>query len=205
MGMGTELTTCDECGEMKPDVFQGLCDECSEESVFCRLCDCWQDDDGHCRHVFRASDGCWHGSGADHYDPEFVKPGVLRWLDKFSQCVGWESFYGHTGNLIDLIEDAISGGHFHTFFHGFIGEIKALTLCWGNGVFAELGSRQMAKWYDEAIRDWDVECEMRDGYGWLQSLYESETPEANVMTAEWIREWKALEGEAAEWMRSCSL
>ena len=28
---------------------------------------------------------------------------------------------------------------------------------------------------------------------------------ADESVAEWIREWKALEGEAAEWMRSCSL
>lgn len=162
---------CGWCGDWR-DVFRDndLCDDCDSRTVHCKICDCLVHEDDRCRHVFRDVNFEWTGSGA-RAPEENIKTSLFRLLDAMPD------------EFAPNLRSAIKAGRFHTWM--------VAPLIGGGGVLI-LHGLQNSLIYGDAIleigeRD-DAE-ELADGYRWLASLYDDQTPEASETTLRWLDEW----------------
>ena len=72
MATDTE-NTCRDCEEVKPELENGLCEDCSENYTYCCICNNDQHKDDTCRHLYWDNTiGWWHGAGSDYIDWEAV-------------------------------------------------------------------------------------------------------------------------------------
>lgn len=192
----TRRKRCSECGELKHEVLgkQRLCEDCEEGKSYCTICDEWVDRawGGGCRHVgWNDALGCECGCGADSgIDADDHKKSFGELLKRFSPLKDDE------GNpLVPRLLRQIESNNFWTCWHGpLIGSPPDLglmhkrqfpthTSCWG---FRDIRCSEQEAWGSEAI---DA---MQLGMAWLTSL-DSESAEANKITAGWIREFLSTE------------
>ena len=167
------LGKCDNCGEdrnLYPDMER--CEDCDGLFYHCSICDEDQSEDDHCRHIFQDDNFEWCGSGA-YMDPALKKP-LFRLLNAMPE-----------GFAVDLAA-AIRSGRFYTFLTApLIGRGGIMSL-YG---FSDVGkSLSYGKAMIEIGEDEESE-EVADGYHWLASLYECETPKANKLTLQWLDEY----------------
>lgn len=184
---GEEIGRCEYCGDEDIIIFGDTkrCDDCERQFVHCLICRKEQNRDYLCRHVFETDCGEFAGSGADTYDfAANAKDGFDALLRRMHPCFAGDLWA------------AIRSGKFHTFacvsmlgggsieMHGMpkrrapegMDPYYSLFF-WGNEL-VELGSGEYAD-------------EVSDGYHWMASLYNTETPKANQITLAWIEAFLA--------------
>ena len=123
-----------------------------------------------CRHVFRDADYEWTGSGANP-PSDTVKAAFLRLLQ--AMPVGFAA----------ELHEAVKARRFHTWF--------VAPMIGGGGVLTLYGVREHQ--YGEAmltVGEADDAELYADGYRWLASLYDDQTPDASEITLRWLDEWE---------------
>jgi hypothetical protein len=169
--------TCGWCGT-ETEIYRdtGRCEQCDIDIVHCSICDEDVHVDYRCRHVFKDDELDWTGSGA--YTPSgHVKASFFLLLRRMPECFARD------------LRAAIRAGKFHTWMVApIIGGGGSLYLRGVDGT-VDYGARMIEIGEGERAED----C--ADGYRWLASLYDGDTPRANQMTIEWLDEW--LGGAAA--------
>jgi hypothetical protein len=169
-----KLGTCSWCHKENVLIYSNeYCEDCDSEIYHCLICNADYTSDDCCRHLFRDRDYEWSGSGAGE-PSETVKRSFLLLLALMPDNFALE------------VAGAIKAGKFHTWL------IAPLI---GSGGLLELNG---TKDYE---RNWDLGNallrlggadqaeETADGYHWLASLYQDDTPEANTITITWINEF----------------
>lgn len=172
---GYTTGTCDWCKAEGP-VFtdNSLCETCDNETVYCSICDERQHIDDLCRHISRDEHYEWMGAGFQDAPSEHVKKALFKLFDVMPN-----------GFVPDL-RIAIQSGRFHTWLIApLIGGGGVMEL---HGMPARDGRNMVFEWGDALIGvgDSDDAEAARDGYRWLVSLYDQDTPRANAATIEAI-------------------
>lgn len=169
------MPRCEECGESLED--NGFCSDC-DELVWCTVCKTWLHDDealyDH-RHIFWDTEyGLWLGAGGDDM------------TDRIRDAHIKKSFFAvlrKTG-LAEPLRRALQAN-------------KIALQYWPNGIYLCLPDESgHACDYGECFPYFE-DTEITLGVGWLGSLYDDETEEANALTLQWIAEFEAQEKEAA--------
>lgn len=163
-----ECTYCGHEGEIHAD--NNLCEECDSDTVHCSICNELVHADYRCRHVFQDDELNWTGSGA--YSPSgHIKASFFLLLHRMPLPFAAD------------LRKAISAGKFHTWLVApIIGGGGSLFLRGIDGT-VDYGARMIE------IGEGDRAEDCADGYRWLASLYDGETPRANALTIEWLDEW----------------
>lgn len=192
---------CKECGS-HAEVIDGICEDCENAHVYCGVCKEWLSRDSECRHLFWC-EWDYAGAGSDHSDTkDLCKEGLFALLDLLASV----EKYGHLGwcwaqeepakDLVDAIEARIAHNNFWTFTHGWLlcvpdvdfVEMRPLSGSPKNcGVFAHLRGSLTEAWREQ---DEAKHALAGDGFNWLQTLEAEKTVDANILTVEWIREWR---------------
>jgi len=167
------IGACSWCGDEDVEIYKDTkrCEECDSKFTMCSICNEEQNEDNHCRHIFQGDDFEWRGSGA-YMDPALKEP-LFRLFD----LMPWEF-------PADL-RTAIRSGKFYTWL---------MAPMIGSGGILELNGIPLEREHDYgkrmiAIGHSEEGDESGDGYRWLVSLYEHETPKANALTIKWIDEY----------------
>lgn len=192
--------TCRFCLEAKAGVIDGVCEECEAERVWCCVCRDWEARDEPCRHVFLTGRGVYHGAGSEE-DPEALRESFWALLDLFVQVPrvgqdGWDWRGGPDPDIPAAMERRLRAGGLRTFTCGFMLSMPDLDLLAPEGgassrTFATVHGNHPGRWQEEQH---DLYCAASDGFGWLVSLEEARTPEANLLTADWIARWRLARG-----------
>jgi len=162
-----ECACCGAEGQIFGD--SRFCEDCDAEHHYCCICKTYEHEDDPCRHLHQNEHCEWIGSGTGSAD-EFVRKSFTAMLGLMPRGFATE------------LRDAIDREKFHTWFVapliGGGGHLNLRGMPWRNAdswgdMLLDLGSGDRAE-------------EMADGYHWLRSLYDGDTPEANRMTVSWI-------------------
>lgn len=186
-GDETNAGKCKECGsEDQVYLDTNRCPDCDIDFGFCSICDSEQHVESCCRHIWQdGQDFEWRGSGAS-MDPELRGP-LFKLFDLMPP------------GFPRALRSAVASGKFYTFLiapmigsggllelHGMPDEIPIEKGNYHSSLFY-----WGAKILEIGESDNDDESGCADGYYWLASLYEHETPEANGLTIRWIDEYLA--------------
>jgi hypothetical protein len=165
---------CDKKGEVYRN--NGLCDDCDSRVIHCTICKQDQHEDSHCRHVFRDRYFEWNGAGVrvpTKHDVR-LKTALFTLLGVMPP------------RFADDLKSAIRSAKFHTWtISPMIGGGGILQL---HGMPYDTGTK-----YGDAILEiggGEHANDTADGYRWLVSLYDGDTPDANRVTVRWINAWK---------------
>jgi hypothetical protein len=174
-----KIGNCTWCGN-QGEVFRdnGRCDDCDSNVVRCTICKQDQHYENHCRHVFQDQNFEWRGAGFAAEDTDMKVP-FLRLVGRMP-----------AGFATDL-RAAISSGRFYTWLLApMIGGGGMLEL---HGMPDRDGRSTLFEWGRAMIRlgEGPHAEETADGYRWLASLYQRNTPKANLATIAWIDEWRS--------------
>lgn len=170
---------CERCG-YKGSIFpdNNLCDDCDGMVVRCEICNEDQDaENGKCRHVFKDEGWDWNGCGVTWGQWENCRDSFLRLCELMP-----------AGFPLALFR-AIKTGRFSTFF------IAPLI---GGGARIELRGFE-PRWFHHKsvalepdygramgeIGEGEHAEECADGWRWLQSLWQNDSPKANATTLRW--------------------
>lgn len=185
---------CSRCKELKDDVQgrQRLCSECEEDMSYCKVCDEWVDRawGSGCRHV-QWDEGCGTecGCGTFNMEAEDHRESFIALMAVLAPLK--ESYTSNPKPLLPRMAELIERNNFWTFWHGpIIGGPPAIDFRYVKKfpkhesvlTLACISGHEQEAWGDEAI---DA---MQLGMLWLTSL-NSETKEANKITAAWIRDF----------------
>jgi hypothetical protein len=168
--------TCAWC-QHEGEVFRdnSLCDDCDCDVVHCSICKCHQHIDNPCRHIFKTSNLDWRGSGINGEETDVdLKKSFFALLSQMP-----EDFPG-------ALRQAIASEKFHTWFIApLIGSSVIFTLY---GIPRGYNDKTFEDAMVAACEREDA-SETKDGYDWLASLYNNQTPQANATTIAWVDEY----------------
>ena len=175
---GMVIGTCEWCHDENVPVYidSKRCEDCDYRFTFCSICKEEQFEDDHCRHIFLSDNG-WAGSGGDQEETKrCVKVSFLVFLS------------GMPRGFAEELKGAIQSGQFSTFTYGSLLGTDEVQL---NGFPYEGLLPNSFKYSSDILKlgDSDIAEQSADGWYWLVSLFENETPEANALTIQWIDEF----------------
>lgn len=170
------LGVCAWCSDETP-VFRDnmLCEDCDCDTIECAICGDRQHRDSRCRHVFQTDNLEWNGSGVGEPSDD-IKTAFLKLLSLMP------------GGFAPDLKTAIESGRFRTFVVApLIGSGASMELA---GMPDRDGRFMMYAWGDAMLKLGEGEHadDIADGYHWLASLYEKDTPTANSTTIRWLDE-----------------
>jgi hypothetical protein len=185
-----KCSDCDCETDAEPSSYCGkevvVCDRCDEDYEWCSICQThkYTNFQSPCRHLFY-SDGEWLGSGSHETDWETCKPGFFAMLE----LIG-----------VTAVQALKASLGLHKYFHQFSGTIfgyHSITADW----FDESGSYRDWGYTLNSVMSHNPPADAEGiaiGVQWLVSLYagchgkwEPKTPEADLVTIQWIDEWLA--------------
>jgi hypothetical protein len=168
----TKIGTCSWCHKENVLIYKDSerCENCDDRFTYCEICNEDQFEDDLCRHIFWSENYGWSGSGSSNADHDSIKSSLLKLLR-----------FMPSGFAEDL-KKAIQSKEFRTFTIGSMLGIDCVEL---------YGMHPSLKYSHELLDlgSSDNAEETADGYGWLVTLCEDDTPEANVLTITWIDEF----------------
>jgi len=175
---GMVIGTCEWCHDENVPVYEDSkrCEDCDYRFHYCSICKEDQFEDDCCRHIFQSDNG-WAGSGGDQEETNrSVKAAFLVFLS------------GMPASFPMDLKLAIQSGKFYTFTIGSLLGTDGVEL---NGLPYEGLLTNCFKYSHDILElgDSDIAEQSADGWYWLTSLYENETPEANALTIQWIDEF----------------
>jgi hypothetical protein len=202
MATKTRRKRCTECDNFFPpdDLDRGCCESCLEYREWCEVCKCYQSTEGgECRHIHWTDCG-WVGAGTYEGGWDDCKEWFWALLDVLAGVDPVKAWLDGYPDIVTAIEAEIRKDAFFTRLEGFMMSTPTLYLYRlrpdlphrneDGSPYSLFFARIDA---DQIERD---DGDVADGFGWLQSLWATDTPEANRRTVRWIKEWrKRVAGE----------
>jgi len=181
------LQECLACGQMKPDVIDGYCDDCDRQWPYCTICKERMHVDNTCRHLWYDEESAIvMGPGSDEWswqDDPGVKESLFALLGRIRHARG--------------IRKTILAGRFRLrSISNMLGpEDWECYLVSGASIGRSITYNRRGRIISDEIVERD-----KSGMRWLAAVHKNDVPWLNELTVQWIDEFLAsrVKTQAAE-------